>query len=113
PMCRAIDRAAGAAAFGSARVSAIGSTIRDSRTGAAAIPVVHRIAAPAGVPLGAVVGIVPVADFTSLFAAVPLARDAVITVLRPDGSLLARYPEEPAANATGGGTVSQTNLDAA
>jgi signal transduction histidine kinase len=78
-----------------ARVRTLGAAIRDSQTGALSVPLAHRIDSPSGVPLGAVVGIVPASYFTSLFASVPLAPDAVIVLLRPDGTTLSRYPEQP------------------
>lgn len=77
------------------RASSIGAPIRDPRTGAVNIPFAHRIDGPQGTPVGAVVGMIPAADLTSLFAAVPLAPDATIMLLRADGMILARYPEQP------------------
>ncbi len=81
-----------------ARASLFGAAIRDPQSGAVGIPLVHRVDGPV-MPLGAVVGIIPAAEFTSLFAAAPPAADAVTELLRPDGSILARYPERPGANA--------------
>lgn len=77
------------------RVRTIGAAIRDPQTGAVSIPLAHRIDSPSGVLLGAVVGIVPASYFTSLFATVPLTHDAIIVLLRPDGSVLAHYPDQP------------------
>jgi signal transduction histidine kinase len=80
-----------------ARTSSIGAPIHDDQTGASSIPVAHRIDGPQGVLAGAVVGMVPVADFTDFLAAVPLDPDAVIMLLQRDGTMLARYPEQPGA----------------
>jgi signal transduction histidine kinase len=73
--------------------SSIGAAIDDRRSGALDIPMLHSVNGRLGTPVGAVVALVPAAEFTSLFAAVPLSADAVISLLRPDGSVLARYPE--------------------
>lgn len=75
-------------------ITAIGPAIRDPRAGGPGVPLLRRIDSQSGKPLGAVVGIVPAADFMSLFAAASLPADAVITLRRPDGSVLARYPEQ-------------------
>jgi len=77
------------------RASSIGVPLRDPQTGGFDIPLAHRIAGPQGKPAGAVIGMMPAADLMHLFAAAPLAPDAVITLLRPDGTMLARYPEPP------------------
>ena len=77
-----------------AQASIVGAAIRDPQSGAVSIPLAHRIEGP-GTPLGAVVGMIPATEFTSLFAAVPLPQDAVSVLLQPDGSILARYPEQP------------------
>jgi signal transduction histidine kinase len=82
-----------------ARASIIGAPIQDPQTGAFSIPLAHRIDGPQGAPVGAVVGMIPVADFTDLFAAVPLNQDAVIMLLGRDGTMLARFPEQ--AGSTG------------
>lgn len=79
------------------RASSIGTPIRDPQTGAVGIPLAHRIIGPQGMPVGAVVGMIPAADLAKLFAAVPLAPDAAIALLRSDGMMLARYPEQPGA----------------
>src|SRR5579863_6285677 len=92
-----------------ARASIVGASIRDPQTGAISIPLARRIDGP-GMPLGTVVGMIPAAEFTSLFAAVPLDRDAVTVLLKPDGSILARYPEQPGTAADK--TVTASNLDA-
>ncbi|MGC2415402.1 MAG: ATP-binding protein [Stellaceae bacterium] len=81
-----------------ARASIVGAAIRDQQTGTVSIPLAHRIDGP-DTPLGAVVGMIPAVEFTSLFAAVPLAGDVVSMLLRPDGSILARYPEPPSTSA--------------
>src|SRR5688572_8607614 len=67
------------------QLTAIGTPIRDPRTGAPVIPFAHRIEGPAGKPYGAVVGIVPGAYFKSLFATAPLPADAVIVLYGADG----------------------------
>jgi signal transduction histidine kinase len=79
------------------RTSVLGAPIRDPRTGAFAIPLVRRIAGPAGSLAGAVVGLVPAADFIDLFAAVPLADTAEIALVGRDRAVLARYPARSAA----------------
>jgi signal transduction histidine kinase len=81
-----------------AQASRFGAAIRDPQSGAVSIPFVHRVDG-AVMPLGAVVAIIPATEFTSMFAGAPLAADAVIELLRPDRSILARYPERPGANA--------------
>ena len=91
-----------------ARPSLFGAAIRDPQSGAVSIPFVHRVDGPV-MPVGAVVGMIPAAEFTSLFAAAPLAADAVTELLRPDRSILARYPERPGATADK--TISDGNLN--
>ena len=66
-----VERAA-VALVNSAQTRALGGSIRDPQTGGVGVPVMQRIEGPAGKPLGAVVAMVPLAEFTSLFAAVPL-----------------------------------------
>lgn len=78
-----------------ARASTIAAALHDPKTGAAGIPLVRRIDDASGKPVGAVVGIVPSSYFTSLFTAAPLRAYAVVTLRRPDGSILARYPDQP------------------
>jgi signal transduction histidine kinase len=73
--------------------SAIGAPVRDPQTGAFSIPLVRRIDKPEGAAARAVVGMIPVSDFTDFFATVPLDQDAAITLLSRDGTTLARYPE--------------------
>jgi signal transduction histidine kinase len=92
-----------------ARTSIIGAAIRDPQTGAVSIPLAHRIDGP-GMPIGGVIGMIPAAEFTSLFAAAPLARDAVTVLLRPDGSILVRYPEQPDTSVDK--TIRNSSLDA-
>jgi signal transduction histidine kinase len=92
PRDPAMERAAVAVAADAAPTRALGAAIRDPQTGAAGIPVMQRLDGPDGKPLGVVVAIVPLADFTSLFAAVPLPPDAVITLRGANGAELARYP---------------------
>lgn len=92
-----------------ARASVIGATLRDLQTGVARIPLVRRIDGPAGVPIGAVVTLIPAAEFTSLFAAIPLPPATVIALRRPDGSTLARYPEQVDGSQ---GSLAGTSVDA-
>ncbi len=92
-----------------ARTSIIGAAIRDPQTGAVSIPLAHRIDGP-GMPIGGVIGMIPAVEFTSLFAAAPLARDAVTVLLRPDGSILARYSEQPDTSVDK--TIRNSSLDA-
>ncbi len=82
-----------------ARASTIGAPVQDPQTGAFSIPLAHRIDGPQGALVGTVVGMIPVADFTDFFAAVPLDQDAVIMLLGRDGTMLARYPEQPGSTA--------------
>ena len=107
---RAVRDLVAAAASQPGRASVLGAPIRDPITGAFSIALAHRLAGPAGLPLGAIVGLVPVADFTSLFAASPLPSDAVIGLLRPDGTPLARYPGE--AGDAAGAAVNQSDIAA-
>ncbi len=86
--------------FAAGRTMTIGTPIRDPRTDTTRIPLAHRIDGPQGAPLGAVVGLVRAADLSELFAAVPLADDAAIMLLRSDGTPLADYPRR-AVRATG------------
>ncbi len=92
-----------------ARASLIGVAIRDPKTGALSLPFAHRVDSPSGIPLGAVVGMVPATYFTSLFASVPLAPDAVIVLLGPEGAILARHPAQPGKAQT---AVKDTDLAA-
>jgi signal transduction histidine kinase len=78
----------------SAGPGTIGAPIQDPRTGAFGIPLAQPIAGSQGTPVAIVVGLIPAADFAGLFAAAALADDAVIGLVRPDGMMLARYPEE-------------------
>ena len=93
------------AVAGPAQSRALGAAIRDPQTGAVGIPVMQPIESAAGSPLGAVVAIVPLADFSSLFAAVPLPADAVIALLGQDGSQIVRYPAAEAESA-----IQQTDI---
>jgi signal transduction histidine kinase len=77
--------------------STIGAPIANPRTGASVIPLAHRIDGSEGKPAGAVVGLIPTAAFANLFATATLPDDAVIGLLRPDGVMLARYPEKRGA----------------
>jgi signal transduction histidine kinase len=81
---------------GPANGPGIGPALREPRRGALALPVARRIGDAAGAPLGALVATIPMRELTSLFGAVPLPPDAVITLLRRDGSPLARYPDSAA-----------------
>ena len=84
----------------SGKTTVIGAPIQDPQTGAFSIPLLHRIDRPQGPALGAVVGMIPVSDFTDFFAAVPLDQDAVITLVDRGGTTLARYPEQPGTTET-------------
>jgi signal transduction histidine kinase len=77
----------------SAGPGTIGAPIQDPRTGTVGIPLAQRIAGSEGASAAIVVGLIPAADFAGLFAAAALADDAMIGLLRPDGMMLARYPE--------------------
>ena len=91
------DGVAAAVIGPSAPTRSLGAATRDQQTGIVGIPIIQRIDARDGKPLGAVVAIVPLVEVTSLFAAVPLAADAVITLIDANGSELARYPVPGAA----------------
>jgi signal transduction histidine kinase len=78
----------------SAGPGVIGAPIQDPRTGAFGIPLAQPIAGSQGAPVAIVVGLIPAADFAGLFAAAALADDAVVGLVRPDGMMLVRYPEE-------------------
>lgn len=75
--------------------SIIGAPIPNPQTGASVIPLARRIDGLQGTAGGAVVGLIPAGVFASLFATAALPDDAVIGLLRPDGTMLARYPETP------------------
>ena len=59
----AVEREAVAVAD-SAQIRALGGPIRDPQTGGVGVPVMQRIEGPAGKPLGAVIAMVPLAEFT-------------------------------------------------
>jgi signal transduction histidine kinase len=69
------------------------SVANSSRKGSSNLALARRIDGAAGTPAGVIVGMIPAADLTSLFATVALPRDAVISLVQRDGALLARYPE--------------------
>jgi len=77
--------------------SSLGAPIRDLQGGTVGIPLAHRIEGPQGMPVGAIVGLIPTGDLAELFASAALAPDAAIVLLRSDGELLARYPEQSGA----------------
>ena len=81
------------------RASIIGAPVQDPLTGASSIPLAHRIDGSQGAAVAAVVGLIPVSGFTDFFAAVPLDKDAVIMLLGRNGTMLARYPEQPGSPA--------------
>lgn len=82
-----------------ARPVILGAAIPGRHLDDATVPLAHRITDGSGQTIGAVVALVPLSDLTALFATVPLSPDAAIALLRPDGSVLAQYPEEPGARA--------------
>jgi signal transduction histidine kinase len=75
-------------------VSGIGNPVGDPRTETVSVPLLRRVGAASGSAPVTVVALVPVTEFIGLFAAVPLAQDGVIELLRRDGTLLARYPAQ-------------------
>ena len=54
----------------------VGAPVRDRQTGATAIPIAHRIDGPQGMPLGAVVGLVPAADLIGRDYPAPVVNHA-------------------------------------
>lgn len=75
--------------------SAIGATLALERGGARAIPVAHKLRATSGGFAGLVVALVPASDFETLYRAVPLGDDGVISLIRRDGVVLAQFPRPP------------------
>jgi signal transduction histidine kinase len=82
------------------RSRVVGLSVRDPRSGLAWIPIVHRIGPATGEPLGAVVGLIPATNLTSLFAAAALPTDGAISLLQADGSTITRYPENAKVRTT-------------
>ena len=78
--------------------SSIGAPIAlDNGGGARVIPVAHKLRATTGGFAGLAVATVPVSDFETLYRAVPLGDDGVISLMRRDGTILAQFPGQPDA----------------
>ncbi|HWD59637.1 MAG TPA: ATP-binding protein [Stellaceae bacterium] len=75
--------------------SSIGSPMELDRNGGRVIPVAHTLRATGGGFAGIVVATLPVSDFESLYRAVPLGGDGVISLIRRDGTVLAQFPRQP------------------
>jgi signal transduction histidine kinase len=75
---------------------------------AISLPLIHPIVAASGTPVGSVVGLIPATEFSNVFAAAPVATDAVIQLFGADGAMLASYPARTGANASAG---ERANLD--
>jgi signal transduction histidine kinase len=72
------------------RAAVLGSPVRSGND--IAIPLAHRIHSADGVPLGAVIGLLPATELGNLFAGASLPGDAAIVLLGENGASLARYP---------------------
>ena len=77
--------------------SSIGAPIALDNGGARVIPVAHKLRATTGGFAGLAVATVPVSDFETLYRAVPLGDDGVISLMRRDGTILAQFPRQPDA----------------
>ena len=71
----------------------IGAPYPAGRDGALVIPLARKLRGGSGVFAGLVVAAVPVDYFESLYRVVPLNSDAVISLVRGDGAVLAQFPE--------------------
>ncbi len=76
----------------------IGSPYPAGRDGALVIPVAHKLRSAGNGFAGVAVATVPVSDFETLYRAVPLGDDGVISLIRRDGTVLAQYPRQPGAD---------------
>lgn len=73
----------------------VGSPIEDPQTGAFRLPVTQRVIGEQGTAIGGIAALVPLAKLAASFEAVPLAEDTRVTLIGPDGRVLARYPALP------------------
>jgi signal transduction histidine kinase len=75
--------------------SAIGAPLALENGGVNIIPVAHKLRAINGGFAGLAVATLPVSDFETLYRAVPLGDDGVISLMRRDGTVLAQFPRQP------------------
>lgn len=75
--------------------SSIGAPIALESGGTRVIPVAHKLRAINGGFAGVAVATLPVSDFETLYRAVPLGDDGVISLMRRDGTVLAQFPGQP------------------
>jgi signal transduction histidine kinase len=87
----------------------IGAPIEDVRGGTFRLPTALRITGEQGIPVGAVVGMVPLTNLTRIFETVPLAETTAIALVGADGRVLARYPQQSGATESG---ITATDLRA-
>src|ERR1700730_16974297 len=87
----------------------VGAPIEDVRGGTFRLPTALRITGEQGAPIGAIVGLVPLANLTRIFEAVPLAENTAIALVGADGRVLARYPQQPGRTESG---ITETDLRA-
>lgn len=78
--------------------SSIGAPIALENGGVRVIPVAHKLRTTSGGFAGLAVAVVPVSNFESLYRAVPLGDDGVISLMRRDGTILAQFPRQPDAD---------------
>ncbi|HML09559.1 MAG TPA: ATP-binding protein [Stellaceae bacterium] len=78
--------------------SSIGAPIALDRAGVRVIPVARKLRATTGGFAGLAVATVPVDDFETLYRAVPLGDDGVISLMRRDGTVLVQFSPRPAAD---------------
>jgi signal transduction histidine kinase len=76
----------------SSRARFVGAPIEDAQAGTFRLPVAQPIVGEQGAPAGGIVALVPLAKLAASFETAPLADDTRITVIGPDGRVLARYP---------------------
>ncbi len=77
--------------------SSIGAPIALENGGIRVIPIAHKLRATNGGFAGLAVATLPVSDFETLYRAVPLGDDGVISLMRRDGTVLAQFPRQPDA----------------
>jgi signal transduction histidine kinase len=93
--------------------ASIGAPIDLDISGARAIPVAHKLRAADGEFAGLVVATVPVTDFESLYRAIPLGDEGVISLLRRDGTVLAQFPRQEGDGRTSNAVVRTALADGA
>lgn len=75
--------------------SSIGAPIALENGSVHVIPVAHKLRTTSGGFAGLAVAVVPVSNFETLYRAVPLGDDGVISLMRRDGTILAQFPRQP------------------